>query len=151
MSYNNKVNNALNFYLFIYTVQIISGILFPIYYSPSSNYLYLWYTFISLSSISLFKFFFTLQLKFKDKNNEESPCFSFKYILLILETALSCIFLVSFFNYSNSIAQQDVLYKILLYQRIIFIFIIIPIFLIILIQQVCYYLFGNTSYDPNQL
>ena len=151
MSYNNKVNNALNFYLFIYTVQIISGILFPIYYSPSSNYLYIWYTFIILSSISLFKFFFTLQLQFKDKNNEETPCFSFKYILLILEAVLSCIFLVSFFYYSNSIAQQTVLYKILLYQRIIFIFIIIPIFLIILIQQFCYYLFGNTSYDSNQL
>ena len=151
MSYNNKVNNVLNFYLFIYTIQIISGILFPIYYSPSSNYLYLLYIFITLSFISLFKFFFTLQLQFKDKNNEESPCSLFKYILLILETALSCVFLVSFFYYSNSIAQHDVLYKIILYQRIIFIFIIIPIFLIILIQQVCYYLFGNTSYDSNQL
>ena len=42
MSYNNKVNNALKFYLFIYTIQVISGILFPIYYSPSSNYLYLY-------------------------------------------------------------------------------------------------------------
>ena len=151
MSYNNKVNNALNFYLFIYTVQIISGILFPIYYSPSSNYLYLWYTFIILSSISLLKFFFTLQLKFNDKNNEESQCSSFKYILLILESALSCIFLFSFFYYSDSIAQQALLYKILLYQRIIFIFIIIPIFLIIFIQQVCYYFFGDTSYDSNQL
>jgi len=151
MSYNNKVNNALKFYLFIYTIQVISGILFPIYYSPSSNYLYLWYTFVILSSISLFKFFFTLQLKFNDKNNEESQCSLFKYILLILESTLSCIFLISFFNYSDSIAQQALLYKILLYQRIIFIFIIIPIFLIIFIQQVCYYFFGDTSYDSNHL
>jgi|AP46_1055502.scaffolds.fasta_scaffold28176_1 hypothetical protein len=151
MSYNNKVNNALKFYLFIYTIQVISGILFPIYYSPSSNYLYLWYTFVILSSISLFKFFFTLQLQFKYQINEDSPCFSFKHILLILETALSSIFLFSFFYYSDSIAQQALLYKILLYQRIIFIFIIIPIFLIIFIQQVCYYFFGDTSYDSNHL
>lgn len=151
MSYNNKVNNALKFYLFIYTIQVISGILFPIYYSPSSNYLYLWYTFVILSSISLFKFFFTLQLQFKYQINDDSPCFSFKHILLILETALSSIFLFSFFYYSDSIAQQALLYKILLYQRIIFIFIIIPIFLIIFIQQVCYYFFGDTSYDSNHL
>jgi len=151
MSYNNKVNNALKFYLFIYTIQVISGILFPIYYSPSSNYLYLWYTFVILSSISLFKFFFTLQLQFKHQINEDSPCFSFKHILLILESALSCVFLVSFFYYYDSIAQQALLYKILLYQRIIFIFIIIPIFLIILIQQFYYYLFENTSYNSNQL
>ena len=114
MSYNNKVNNALKFYLFIYTIQVISGILFPIYYSPSSNYLYLWYTFVILSSISLFKFFFTLQLQFKYQINEDSLCFSFKHILLILETALSSIFLFSFFYYSDSIAQQALLYKILL-------------------------------------
>ena len=151
MSYNNKVNNALKFFIFIYTIQVISGILFPIYYSPSSNYLYLWYTFVILSSISLFKFFFTLQLQFKYQINEDSPCFSFKHILLILETALSSIFLFSFFYYSDSIAQQALLYKILLYQRIIFIFIIIPIFLIIFIQQVCYYFFGDTSYDSNHL
>lgn len=151
MSYNNKVNNALKFFIFIYTIQVISGILFPIYYSPSSNYLYLWYTFVILSSISLFKFFFTLQLQFKYQINEDSPCFSFKHILIILETALSSIFLFSFFYYSDSIAQQALLYKILLYQRIIFIFIIIPIFLIIFIQHVCYYFFGDTSYDSNHL
>jgi hypothetical protein len=150
MNQDKNLKKTLLIYLFIYTFQFICGILLCLYFPPSNDYFYLWYIITILSFISFIKFFFTLNLYLNySQYNSDSHNSSFKNFILIIDFILSCILLFSFFYYYSSISSISFLYKFIIYQRLIILFILIPFLLIFFLKYLYHIYDENFNYSNN--